>query len=76
MFIDNPSMYEVLERCRDLNPEWIKEGENYHNVRTGEIVRKDGFILNDCVLRGNTTVVKQKILPNILTSDVDIKVLN
>lgn len=76
MFIDDSLMYKVLERCLDLFPEWMKEGENYYNVRTGEILIKDWPILDDCVLRGNATVVKQKILPNVLASDVHIKVLN
>ena len=74
MFIDDALMYEVIERCRDLFPEWIKERESYHNVRTGEIVRKDGFVLNDCVLRNNITVDKKVTLPNAFVSDADIKV--
>ena len=53
MFIDDSLMYEVLERCGDLFPEWKREGDSFWNSKTGEIVHKDGFITHDLVYRPN-----------------------
>lgn len=51
MIILGKKLYEVLERCNDLFPHWKKEGDQYWNSRTGEIVTKDGVSMHDAVYR-------------------------
>lgn len=51
MFIDADRAYQVLERCGDLFPEWIKEKDQYWNRETGEIITKSGISIHDCVYR-------------------------
>ena len=51
MILHGKELYEVLERCNDLFPEWKKEGNQYWNSRTGEIVTKDGVAMHDLVYR-------------------------
>lgn len=51
MFIDDSLMYEVIERCPDLFPEWIKENGQYWNRKTGEMITKDGIVMHDLVYR-------------------------
>ena len=52
MFIENDIAYQVLERCQDLFPEWKKEGDQFWNSETGEIICKNGLTMHDLVYRG------------------------
>lgn len=58
MFIDGSLMYEVIERCPDLFPEWIKENGQYWNCKTGEIITENGIAMHDLVYRGVVSQVK------------------
>lgn len=55
MFLTGKKLWDVLERCADLFPAWHKEGNQYWNSNTGEIVRNDGLMLQDAVYRPNNT---------------------
>ena len=57
MILDGERLYQVLERCPDLFPEWKKEGNEYWNFKTGEIITKDGHIMHDLVYRGDTIII-------------------
>ena len=52
MILDGKRLYEVLERCPDLFPEWKKEGNQYWNSKTGEIIYDNGMYMHDLVYRG------------------------
>ena len=52
MFLDGKKLYEVLDRCEDLFPEWKREGNKFWNSKTGEIVYDDGLEMQDLVYRG------------------------
>ena len=52
MFLDGKKLYEVLDRCEDLFPEWKREGNKFWNSKTGEIVYNDGLEMQDLVYRG------------------------
>ena len=56
MILDGKRLYQVLERCPDLFPEWKKEGDQYWNSKTGEIVNKEGTFMHDLVYRGYSAV--------------------
>lgn len=56
MILDGKRLYEILERCGDLFPEWKKEKDRYWNFKTGEIVDKDGGFMHDLVFRGCSTL--------------------
>ena len=51
MFLNGKRLYQVLDRCEDLFPEWKREGNKFWNSRTGEIVYDDGLIVHDLVYR-------------------------
>ena len=52
MFIEGKLLYEVLDRCEDLFPEWERENNQFWNRKTGEIVDKNGIMMHDLVYRG------------------------
>ena len=52
MFLYGTRLYQVLERCEDLFPEWKRENGQFWNSETGEIVTEDGGIIYDLVYRG------------------------
>ena len=52
LFFDTDNAYEIIDRCQDLLPEWEKEGDQFWNRETGEIIRKDGSKYQDLVYRG------------------------
>lgn len=54
MFLTGKKLYDVLERCNDLFPAWEKEGNQYWNRNTGEIVRSNGLMMHDAVYRPNS----------------------
>ena len=58
MIDDNKIAYQVLKRCLDLFPEWEDEGSRFWNRRTGEMITKDGVVMNDLVYRGVVKEVK------------------
>lgn len=51
MYLTGKKLYDVLERCNDLFPAWKKEGSQYWNENTGEIVTKGGLMMHDAVYR-------------------------
>ena len=79
MFIENDIAYQVFDRCQDLFPEWKKEGDQYWNSKTGEIIRKDGMTMHDLVYRGYKYALRRKENSGETSSDrsnVDNWVLN
>ena len=52
MFLDGKKLYQVLDRCEDLFPEWKRMGNKFWNSKTGEIVYDDGLEMQDLVYRG------------------------
>ena len=52
LFFDTDNAYEIIDRCQDLLPEWEKEGDQFWNRETGEIIRKDGSKYQDLVYSG------------------------
>jgi len=52
MFIEGKLLYEVLDRCKDLFPEWVREDNRFWNRTTGEIVYENGTVMHDLVYRG------------------------
>ena len=72
MFIDADVAYEVLERCQDLFPEWKKEGDQYWNSETGEIIRKDGIVMHDLVYRGYKHDLSHEIHLDKSTNNNDV----
>ena len=57
MIDDNKIVYQVLKRCSDLFPEWEDEGSRFWNRRTGEMITKDGVVMNDLVYRKGTKII-------------------
>ena len=53
MFLDGKRLYQVLDRCEDLFPEWKREGNTFWNSKTGEIIYENGMKAQDLVYRGN-----------------------
>ena len=51
MYLEGEKLYQVLDRCSDLFPEWRREGDSFWNSHTGEIISKDGRCMHDCVYR-------------------------
>ena len=51
MYLEGKKLYQVLDRCSDLFPEWKREGDSFWNSHTGEIVTKNGHYMYDCVYR-------------------------
>ena len=51
MYIEGKDLYLALERCSDLFPEWKKEGNQFWNSKTGEIITKEGIPMHDLVNR-------------------------
>ncbi len=52
MFLNGKRLYQVLDKCEDLFPEWKREGNRFWNSKTGEIVYENGLELQDLVYRG------------------------
>ena len=52
MFLDGVKLYQVLDRCEDLFPEWQREGNSFWNSQTGEIIHESGLKTQDLVYRG------------------------
>ena len=56
MFLNGRRLYQVLDKCEDLFPEWKREGKGegkrFWNSKTGEIVYENGLELQDLVYRG------------------------
>ena len=52
MFLDGKKLYQVLDRCEDLFPEWRRECDRFWNSETGEIICKNGLAMHDLVYRG------------------------
>lgn len=55
MFLDGKKLYQVLDRCEDLFPEWKREGNKFWNSKTGEIIYENGFTAQDLVYRGENS---------------------
>lgn len=53
MFLDGEKLYQVLDRCEDLFPEWKREGSKFWNSKTGEIIYDNGVGAHDLVYRGH-----------------------
>lgn len=51
MFINGKRLYDVLDRCEDLFPEWVRENNSFWNRTTGEIVCENGTMMHDLVYR-------------------------
>ena len=51
MIIEGEKLYQVLDRCEDLFPNWHREGDRFWNCKTGEIITKNGLKMHDAVYR-------------------------
>ena len=52
MVINGKRLYDVLDRCEDLFPEWVRENNSFWNRTTGEIIYENGIMMHDLVYRG------------------------
>ena len=51
MYLTGKILYNVLDRCEDLFPDWVREHDQFWNRKTGEIVTKNGQSMHDLVYR-------------------------
>ena len=51
MILEGKRLYEVLDKCEGLFPEWKRMGNKFWNSETGEIVYDDGLEMQDLVYR-------------------------